>query len=156
MTGKVSPDGTVRATLGERGELVRLWLDPRVLREPDRLAAKVLDTLAREAELDFDALLQELAGFPALRDRVARFCDELPGVRETAISADGLISATVTGDGRLAGLEVSPRACHDSKALAAAIADTVRQAAKAVERRNFATAHELTVPAGSPRGARCG
>lgn len=156
MTEKMSPDGTVRAAFGDRGELVRLWLDPRVLRAPDRLAARVLDTLASEAEFDFEPVLQELAGFPALRDSLARFRDELPGVRETAISDDGLISATVTGDGRLADLAVSPRACHDSKALAAVIADTVRQAAKAVERRNFATAHELTAPAGSPRGARCG
>lgn len=151
-----SPDGTVRATLGERGELVRLWLDPRLLREPDDLAAKVLDTLAAEASFDFEPLLRELAGFPALRDSLARFRDELPDIRETAISDDGLLSVTVTGDGRLADLEVSPRACHDSAALAAAITATVRQAATAVSRRNFAAAQEFTAPAGTPRGARCG
>lgn len=151
-----SPDGTVRATLGERGELVRLWLDPRLLREPGRLAASVLDTVAADAEFDFEPLLRELDGFPALRDSLARFRDALPDVRETAISDDGLISATVTGDGRLADLEVSPRACHDSKALATAIADTVRRAGKAVEHRNSALVHGLTAPAGTPRGARCG
>ncbi|WP_328452897.1 MULTISPECIES: YbaB/EbfC family nucleoid-associated protein [unclassified Amycolatopsis] len=151
-----SPDGTVRATLGERGELVRLWLDPRLLREPDRLAARVLDTVAADAEFDFEPLLRELDGFPALRDSLERFRDELPGVRETAFSDDGLISATVTGDGRLADLEVSPRACHDSKALATVIVATVRRAGKAVEHRNSTLAHGLTAPAGTPRGARCG
>jgi DNA-binding protein YbaB len=156
MNDVESPDGTVRATLDERGELVRLWLDPRVLREPDRLAATVLDTVASETEFDFEPLLGELDGFPALHESLVRFRDALPGVRETAFSDDGLISATVTGDGRLADLEVSPRACHDSKALATAIVDTVRQAEEAVARRNSALAHELTAPAGTPRGARCG
>lgn len=48
-----SDDGLIRATLGGRGELVELVVDPRVYRTPDAsaLAAKITSTIQQAAEL---------------------------------------------------------------------------------------------------------
>ncbi|MFD1536960.1 YbaB/EbfC family nucleoid-associated protein [Nonomuraea guangzhouensis] len=50
VTGR-SPDGLVTVTVGARGDLVRLDLDPRVFRRPDSgaLAAVITETLHRAA-----------------------------------------------------------------------------------------------------------
>ena len=46
-----SPDGYVTATVGARGQLVRLQLDPRIYRRPDsqQLAASITDTVQKAA-----------------------------------------------------------------------------------------------------------
>ncbi|MCP2323138.1 DNA-binding protein YbaB [Hamadaea flava] len=48
-----SPDGLVSATVGGAGELIELWLDPRVFRNPDSvlLARTVTETIHGAAEL---------------------------------------------------------------------------------------------------------
>lgn len=47
-----SPDGYVTATVGPRGEVVRIELDPRIYRRPDstRLASTITETIHRAAE----------------------------------------------------------------------------------------------------------
>ncbi|MFY1688258.1 YbaB/EbfC family nucleoid-associated protein [Plantactinospora sp. WMMB782] len=60
-----SPDGLVAATVGGRGELVDLDLDPRVYRDPDAtaLGAAIADTIraaADSAEQDAVALAERL------------------------------------------------------------------------------------------------
>src|SRR2546421_12611798 len=46
-----SEDGLISVTVGSRGELVELWLDPRIYRNPDSLAEEILTVYgaAREA-----------------------------------------------------------------------------------------------------------
>ncbi|WP_237104397.1 YbaB/EbfC family nucleoid-associated protein [Nonomuraea sp. MG754425] len=44
---ETSPDGLVSVTVGPRGELVRIDLDPRIYRRPD--ARKLADTIAETA-----------------------------------------------------------------------------------------------------------
>lgn len=46
-----SPDGHVTATVGPRGQLVKLQLDPRVYRTPDsaKLAATIVETVQKAA-----------------------------------------------------------------------------------------------------------
>jgi DNA-binding protein YbaB len=48
---ETSPDGLVSATVGPRGDLVRLDLDPRLYRRPDsrQLADTITETIARAA-----------------------------------------------------------------------------------------------------------
>lgn len=47
-----SPDGYVTATVGPRGEVVRIDLDPRIYRRPDstQLATTITETIHRAAE----------------------------------------------------------------------------------------------------------
>ena len=60
-----SDDGLVSATVGSSGELVELWLDPRVHRNPDtaRLAATITDTVRRAAERAAEQACAVLAAF---------------------------------------------------------------------------------------------
>ncbi|WP_327092033.1 YbaB/EbfC family nucleoid-associated protein [Nonomuraea sp. NBC_01738] len=48
---ETSPDGMISATVGARGELVRLDLDPRLYRRPDarQLADSIVETVQRAA-----------------------------------------------------------------------------------------------------------
>jgi DNA-binding protein YbaB len=47
-----SPDGYVTATVGPRGQLLRLQLDPRIYRKPDsaQLAQSITETVGKAAE----------------------------------------------------------------------------------------------------------
>src|SRR5947207_13846043 len=47
-----SPDGYVTATVGPRGQLVKLQLDPRIYRKPDsaQLAQSITETVGKAAE----------------------------------------------------------------------------------------------------------
>lgn len=58
-----SADGQVSATVGPRGQLVKLVLDPRVYREPnaDALAAKITSTV-QKATAQATSAVQELVG----------------------------------------------------------------------------------------------
>lgn len=47
QTTETSPDGLVSVTVGARGEIVRLDLDPRIYRRPD--ARRLADTIAETA-----------------------------------------------------------------------------------------------------------
>jgi DNA-binding protein YbaB len=48
-----SPDGLITATVGGRGELLELTLDPRIYREHDSraLSRRILDTVKEAADL---------------------------------------------------------------------------------------------------------
>ena len=81
-----SPDGYVKATVGFRGQLVALELDPRIYRHPDSklLAASITETVGRatadaagkvddlssrfEGDLDIKSILDG-----ALPDQLSRF-----------------------------------------------------------------------------------
>jgi DNA-binding protein YbaB len=61
----VSPDGTVRATVGPRGDLVDLALDRRIYREPDaeRLSRTIVATVREAADLSADEVATMLAAY---------------------------------------------------------------------------------------------
>jgi DNA-binding protein YbaB len=74
-----SPDGLISATVGGRGELVDLTLDPRVYRDPDAagLAAAIAETIrtaAGQAEQEATRLTEEL-----VRGRDGRRVDPMFG-----------------------------------------------------------------------------
>jgi len=54
-----SPDGLISATVGARGELIRLDLDPRIYRRPDsrELADSITDTIKAAAAKAQDTVL---------------------------------------------------------------------------------------------------
>ena len=60
-----SDDGHVRATVGPRGQLVKLVLDPRVYREPsaESLASKITATVQRATTKSVEEVQQLLAGY---------------------------------------------------------------------------------------------
>ncbi|TCO54784.1 YbaB/EbfC family nucleoid-associated protein [Actinocrispum wychmicini] len=60
-----SDDGLVSATVGGGGELVELWLDPRIYRAPDSaaLAADILDTVRQAARLAQQECLTIVSAF---------------------------------------------------------------------------------------------
>ncbi|MFC4116666.1 YbaB/EbfC family nucleoid-associated protein [Nonomuraea zeae] len=55
-----SRDGLIAATVGPRGELVRLDIDPRIYRHPDarQLAASITDTVHRAADKARERILE--------------------------------------------------------------------------------------------------
>ncbi|MEJ3747600.1 YbaB/EbfC family nucleoid-associated protein [Actinomycetes bacterium KLBMP 9797] len=57
-----SPDGLIKAVVGNRGHLERLEIDPRVYRRPDsrRLAEDITDTI-RRAAAEADKRIEEAA-----------------------------------------------------------------------------------------------
>jgi DNA-binding protein YbaB len=70
-----SPDGYVTATVGPRGKLVRLQLDPRIYRKPDStaLAATITETVqkaAAEAAKKVEAVAAKYAPGVAVGDRL--------------------------------------------------------------------------------------
>lgn len=60
-----SGDGLIRATVGGSGELVELWLDPRIYRTPDStsLAKSIMDTIDQATELAQKERFAILAGY---------------------------------------------------------------------------------------------
>ena len=76
---------------------------------------------------------QELARLTASLDVLDA---QLTEVRETCISADRLIRATVSGHGELVELDLDPSICSDADDLAAAVLATVREAAAAAATRS--------------------
>ncbi|UQS24716.1 YbaB/EbfC family nucleoid-associated protein [Amycolatopsis thermalba] len=70
------------------------------------------------------------ASYRRLRDDLLEIRARIADVTATADSPDGLISATVAGRGELTELHLDPRLFRspDSKALAASILDTIRDA----------------------------
>jgi len=60
-----SEDGLVRATVGPRGQLVKLTLDPRVYREPDAdvLSRTITRTVQRATEIAAEQVQQLVAGY---------------------------------------------------------------------------------------------
>lgn len=171
-----SPDGFIRVTVGARGDLRDLRLDPRALRQPDAaaLARSVLRTaadaaaraatgageLARpltnrrpgepvDAMVDpllahFDRRLGRAPAPPRLDGRPLIAEPDLAALRTallrlraaaaTAVSPDGLITATAGGRGELTGLELDGRVLRrsDSRWLATAIVTTYREAVRKV------------------------
>jgi len=55
-----SPDGLISATVGSRGELIRLDLDPRIYRQPDsrELADTLTDTIKAAGEKAREQVLE--------------------------------------------------------------------------------------------------
>jgi len=55
-----SPDGLISATVGSRGELIRLDLDPRIYRQPDsrELADTITDTIKAAGEKAQEQVLE--------------------------------------------------------------------------------------------------
>lgn len=60
-----SDDGLVRATVGPRGQLIDLELDPRIYRraDADELARKITDTVRRATDQSVDQVQQVLSGY---------------------------------------------------------------------------------------------
>lgn len=60
-----SDDGLVRATVGPRGQLISLELDPRIYRraDPDELAEKITDTVRRATDQSVDQVQQVMSGY---------------------------------------------------------------------------------------------
>jgi DNA-binding protein YbaB len=60
-----SEDGHVRATVGPRGQLVKLTLDPRIYREGDAdvLGRKITETVQRATELSTDQVQRLVADY---------------------------------------------------------------------------------------------
>ena len=61
---ETSPDGLVSVTVGARGDLVRLDLDPRIYRRPDSraLADTITETVHRATAAAQDQVVQTFAG----------------------------------------------------------------------------------------------
>lgn len=109
-----------------------MWPPPR---EPacTRFTGRVDETTRRVGVLaEYERLAEEVE---SLRRAIA-------DTEETADSADGLVSATVGGNGELVELWLDPRIYRspDSSALAATITETIHRAARQVEARVFAEA----------------
>lgn len=70
-----SQDDTVTATVGPRGQLMRLHLDGRIYRDPDpeALAAKITDTVRRATESAADAVQELVAGYLPANSGVADY-----------------------------------------------------------------------------------
>ncbi|WP_406632581.1 YbaB/EbfC family nucleoid-associated protein [Amycolatopsis sp. WGS_07] len=116
-----------------RPDTVDFSLDP-LLRELDRLIAD------GEPPGDDDPALPKLAAgidYQAVRRNLAAVRERLPDLRTTAESADGLMSATVDGRGRLVDLWLHERVLRvtDAKALAARVRATVNEASRAAHDR---------------------
>lgn len=83
-----------------------------------------------------------IAEYEQLAEDVRILQRRIAETRETADSADGLVTATVGGHGELVELWLDPRIYRtpDSAALAATITDTIHQAARQAEEQVFAAA----------------
>lgn len=81
-----------------------------------------------------------IAEYEQLAEDVRALQRTIAETRETADSADGMVAATVGGNGELVELWLDPRIYRtpDSAALAATITDTIHQAARQAEERVFA------------------
>lgn len=77
--------------------------------------------------------------YERLRSDLCALRDQLPEVRETVESDDGLIRATIGGKGELLDLQLDPRVfrIHDFRALAEDIVATVHRAAEATRDRVY-------------------
>lgn len=86
-----------------------------------------------------------IAEYERLAEDVRTLQRRIAETRETADSADGLVTATVGGNGELVELWLDPRIYRtpDSTALAATITDTIRQAVRQAEEQVFASAAKL-------------
>lgn len=60
-----SGDGLISVTVGGAGELIELWLDPRIYRAPDSaaLARDITDTIRRAVERSQEEGIAIVAGF---------------------------------------------------------------------------------------------
>lgn len=86
-----------------------------------------------------------IAEYEQLAEDVRALRRAIEEVRETADSADGLVSATAGGDGALVELWLDPRVYRDpdAAALATTITDTIHQAVRQAEEQVFAAAVKL-------------
>ncbi|MGC7095104.1 YbaB/EbfC family nucleoid-associated protein [Amycolatopsis lurida] len=100
------------------------------------MARPTIDMAARRR--DYERLHDDLLD---IRRRIA-------DIEATADSSDGLISATVAGRGELSELCLDPRIYRttDSKALAAAIMDTIKDAVEQSQRQLFEITREYLPP----------
>ncbi|GAB3465116.1 YbaB/EbfC family nucleoid-associated protein [Actinophytocola sediminis] len=91
-----------------------------------------------------------IADYEKLAEEVERLRRTIAETQETADSADGLVSATVGGNGELIEVWLDPRIYRspDSAALATTITETIRQAARQAEELVFAEAAKF-LPAGA-------
>lgn len=89
-----------------------------------------------------------IAEYEQLAEEVESLRRTIARTQETADSADGLVSATVGGNGELVELWLDPRIYRapDSAALATTITETIHQAARQVEERIFAQAARFLPP----------
>ncbi|EMD26311.1 YbaB/EbfC family nucleoid-associated protein [Amycolatopsis azurea] len=60
-----SDDGLIGVTVGGAGELIELWLDPRIYRSPDSaaLAKDITETFHRAVERSQEEVMEIVAGF---------------------------------------------------------------------------------------------
>lgn len=86
-----------------------------------------------------------LAEYEQLAEDVRALQRAIEEVRETADSADGLVSATAGGNGALIELWLDPRVYRgpDATALASTITDTIHQAVRQAEEQVFAVAKKV-------------
>ncbi|SDZ54172.1 Conserved DNA-binding protein YbaB [Saccharopolyspora shandongensis] len=86
--------------------------------------------------------------YERLADGIRDFRDELAAMRVTADSADGLVSATVSGRGELVELHIDPRVFRapDSRRLAEQIVGTIRFAAGCARQDVFELAKPFLPP----------
>ncbi|PXY25868.1 hypothetical protein DI005_06895 [Prauserella sp. PE36] len=88
------------------------------------------------------------ADYERLRDDLLRIRQRIADIEATADSPDGLISATVVGRGELSELYLDPRIYRttDSKALAASIVDTIREAVTQSQEQLFEITKQYLPP----------
>ncbi|UJW32041.1 YbaB/EbfC family nucleoid-associated protein [Saccharothrix sp. AJ9571] len=89
------------------------------------------------------------ADYERLRDDLLEIREKIAGIEASADSPDGLVSATVAGRGELSELYLDPRIyrTHDSKALAASIVDTIKDAVAQSQERLFEITRQYLPPA---------
>lgn len=93
-----------------------------------------------------------IAEYEQLAEDVRTLQRRIAETRETADSADGLVTATVGGNGELVELWLDPRIYRapDSAALAATITDTIHQAVRQAEEQVFAAAAKFLPDGATP------
>jgi DNA-binding protein YbaB len=107
--------------------------------------AKSGDAVREQWQSHIDEMLQQ---YRQMRDRLGELQREVGTLTATARSPDGLVTATVGGQGQLVGLRLDPEALRrlDETSLAAQIVTTAGVAAGAVRERASRTLKEFVPP----------
>ncbi len=81
-----SPDGYIKATVGPRGQLIRLELDPRIYRQPNSraLAQSIVETVQRAATEAADKLADMVKPFMPAEELQAHMKLDFDGMLKRA------------------------------------------------------------------------